>query len=335
MWMLLFWLLVIALVTLVVHMVFVLRRPKCSLKDKSVVITGGSKGIGKALAIEVAQEGPASIVLIARNIKELNQAKEEIEKKCISQKTKVITISCDVTDKKQVRDIVNNLSDQKINDVDFLFLVHGMSIPGYIVEQEEEIFERQMQLNYFGGVYVTKAILPMMMNKRGQQNKHIVFVSSAACLCTFIGYGSYAPTKYAIRGFAESLHNELQGHGISVHISIPSDTDTEGFKRENETKPKECLEISGIVKVEQPEQPARAILRDMKKNKFFLFDSFDFDLLVTIGQGITPRRCPVWDPVKAFIGTIVSFFIQYQFAGISRKHAPTREKRFRELWNKK
>lgn len=173
-----------------------------------------------------------------------------------------MALSCDVTDKQKVRETINSLSkDHSINDIDFLFLVHGMAIPGYIVEQDEQLFEKQMQLNYFGGVYVTKAALPIMMSKKGQQNKHIVFVSSAICLCTFIGYGSYAPTKFAIRGFAETLQNELQGHGISVHISIPSDTDTEGFKKENETKPKECLEISGLVKVEPPEKPARAIIR--------------------------------------------------------------------------
>jgi 3-dehydrosphinganine reductase len=171
-------------------------------------------------------------------------------------------LSCDVTDKNKVRETIASLpTEHDVKDVDFLFLVHGMAIPGYVVEQDETVFERQMQLNYFGGVYVTKAILPIMMKKKTKESKRIVFVSSAACLVTFIGYGSYSPTKYAIRGFAEALHNELQGHNINVHISIPSDTETEGFARENETKPKETFEISGTVKVEKPDQPARAILR--------------------------------------------------------------------------
>ncbi len=175
----------------------------------------------------------------------------------------MLTISCDVTNKVAVAQVIETLATKSIRSIDSLFLVHGASYPGYIIEQDTELFEKQMQLNYFGGVYVTKAFLPLLFRDRKKEDKHITFVASACAVCTFTGYGSYAPTKYAIRAFAETLHNELQGHGIQIHLSLPTDTETEGFKNENLTKPKECMEISGDIKVQQPDQPAKAIIRGM------------------------------------------------------------------------
>jgi 3-dehydrosphinganine reductase len=219
-----------------------------------------NRGIGKALAIQCATENPKRIILIARNLTELENAKQEIAN--VNASVETHAMSCDVTNKDQVKGLTETFNNLSITSIDFLFIVHGAAYPGYIFEQNVELFEKQMQLNYFGGVYITKEFLPMLIRNR-QKNvaKHIVFVTSACAVCTFTGYGSYAPTKYAIRGFAESLHNEMQGHGIDVHISLPSDTDTEGFKNENLTKPQECSEISGKIKVQQPEQPAKAILR--------------------------------------------------------------------------
>ncbi|KAL0488532.1 3-dehydrosphinganine reductase [Acrasis kona] len=322
---------------LALHAFYIIfKRLKCSFKDKSVIITGGSKGIGKCIAIEMAKEGALSIVIMARRINELKEAKAEIERNCVSKKTKVVAVSCDVTDKIKVKEAIDSLkTEHGVDRIDSLFLVHGAAIPGYFVEQDEKDFEFQMNLNYFGSLYVTKAVLPhIMRNPLHKNDKHIVFVSSAICLCTFIGYSSYAPTKFAVRGLAESLESELQGHGIKVHLSIPSDTDTEGFGNENLTKPKETLEISGAVKLEQPSQPAKAIIRDIKKNKFWLFDSFDFELLVAIGQGITPRGCPFLSIVYGIIGIIASYFINFQFTSISYKHAKERETRFNSFWNK-
>ena len=73
---------------------------------------------------------------------------------------------------------------------------------------------------------------------------HIIAISSGAAAAAFLGYSSYAPTKFAVRGFCDAIRNELLGTGVRVSIAYPPDTDTPGFEQENKTKPLECQKIS-------------------------------------------------------------------------------------------
>jgi short-subunit dehydrogenase len=98
-----------------------------------------------------------------------------------------------------------------------------------------------MRLNYLGTVFVVKAAAEAMV-ARGSGT--IVAISSGAAAASFLGYSSYAPTKFAVRGFMDAIRNELLGTGVRCSIAYPPDTDTPGFEKENTTKPPECQRIS-------------------------------------------------------------------------------------------
>ena len=110
---------------------------------------------------------------------------------------------------------------------------------------------------------------------------HIILTGSAISFCTFIGYSSYSPSKYAVRALAESLHNEFHGHPINIHLICPAgkstkifflilleDTKTPGYEIENATKPIECVKMSETNAVYEPEDVVKSIIDGVQRGEF-------------------------------------------------------------------
>lgn len=227
------------------------------------IITGGSSGIGKEIAKLLVAQG-SNISIIARNPTKLEMAKVEITAWAIHTEQKIITIPTDVANRVAVETAIA----QGIGEIgfpDLLITAAGISHPGYFRELPIEIFEQTMAINYFGSLYCVRAVLPMME----QQGKgHIVMISSGAGLIGIYGYTPYCPSKFAIRGLAESLRGELKFSGISVSVVYPPDTDTPQFEEENKTKPLETKRITATSGIWSAEDMAAEIVRGIK-NKYF------------------------------------------------------------------
>eukprot|EP00879_Flechtneria_rotunda_P022800 GHRR01024080.1.p1 GENE.GHRR01024080.1~~GHRR01024080.1.p1 ORF type:complete len:117 (+),score=21.68 GHRR01024080.1:703-1053(+) len=95
------------------------------------------------------------------------------------------------------------------------------------------MFERQMQLNYLGSLHAAKAVYAGMVSRN---SGHICFVASTMALMGLVGYSAYAPSKFAVRGLAECLRNEVQGTKVCVSIAYPADVNTPGYAKENLSK---------------------------------------------------------------------------------------------------
>jgi 3-dehydrosphinganine reductase len=148
----------------------------------------------------------------------------------------------------------------------------GITQPGYIQELSHEVFERLMQVNYFGTVYVTTAVLPAML-ARG--SGHIINISSMAGYLGVFGYSAYGASKYAVTGFSEVLRAEMKAHSIRVSVAFPPDTDTPQLAYEEPFKPAETKAISGNAKALSAEKVARSILQQAEKGHFMIFPGTD------------------------------------------------------------
>jgi 3-dehydrosphinganine reductase len=255
---------------------------------KHAVITGGSTGIGRAVALELASRG-ASVTLVARTKSKLEAAVRGIEASVLTSPAagQTIRFECaDVTDPATVRAAFKRAA-AAAGDIDVLVACAGASHPGYFLDQDIEVFDRSMRLNYLGTVAAVKAAAPGMC-ARGEG--HIVLVASAAAVISFIGYSSYAPTKFALRGLADSLRNELCGFGVRVSIAYPPDTDTPGFEKENLSKPAETRAVSPP-EVWPAADVARSMVASMARGDYHL-SSPDLvqNMLVSTMAGVTPRR---------------------------------------------
>nr|XP_058897283.1 3-ketodihydrosphingosine reductase isoform X1 [Kogia breviceps] len=243
---------------LLLYMVSPLISPKpLALPGAHVVVTGGSSGIGKCIAIECYKQG-AFITLVARNEDKLLQAKKEIEKHSINDKQVVLCISVDVSqDYSQVENVIKQ-AQEKLGPVDMLVNCAGMSLAGKFEDLEVSTFERLMSVNYLGSVYPSRAVIATMKERRVGR---IVFVSSQAGQLGLFGFTAYCPSKFAIRGLAEALQMEVKPYNVYVTVAYPPDTDTPGFAEENKTKCSAPLDINiNTVTVSHPELNASSAL---------------------------------------------------------------------------
>ncbi len=185
-------------------------------ENKVVWITGASSGIGMELALNLASNG-AHIVLSARN--------QEALKDCLSKmknQDRHLVLPLDLEHSENFDLKVDSVVD-KYGKIDFLFLSGGISQRAEVVETDLAIDRRIMEVNYFGNVALTKAVLPIMIK---QHSGHFVVISSIAGKFGFFLRSAYSASKHALHGFYESLMLENEKHNISVTIVCPGKINT-------------------------------------------------------------------------------------------------------------
>lgn len=236
---------------------------KQPFKGKTAIVCGGSKGIGKATAKEIVRLG-GNVCIIARNLDDLRAAAEEIKRLKVDDTKFIEIISCDTTDMDKLKPLLTDFID-KHGVPDYLINVVGYAYPQYIQNLTLEDFKKNMNINYYGQLVPILILLPHFIKaKKG----YIANVSSMMGYFGIMGYATYAPTKFAIVGLAEVLRHELKPYKIHFSILYPPDTNTPGFQREEETKPKECAIMSEKAELLSPEEVAEVFVKGILKKKF-------------------------------------------------------------------
>jgi 3-dehydrosphinganine reductase len=220
------------------------------------IVTGGSSGIGLALVRRLAARGDRVSVL----------ALDDADLAALAAappSAAVRTAGVDVSDRDAVTAAVV-AAQQAHGPCDLLVTSAGIVTPGRFWELPDTEFTRHMAVNYFGTLWPVRAVVPSMVQRRAGS---IVMISSFAGLLGVYGYGAYSPTKFAVRGLAETLRMELKPHGVHVAAVYPSDVDTPMLAAENELKPPETAAVSGTAKLQTPEQVVDAILRGVRRRR--------------------------------------------------------------------
>lgn len=225
---------------------------------KNILITGGSSGIGLALAQEFARGG-ARLFLVARNPGKLEAAVNQLSGLGPGP---FAALPADVSSPEQAKGAVETAL-QQAGSLDILINSAGNVIPGYVQDLPVEAYRELIETNYLGTVYITKAALPGMMARRAG---YIVNISSGAGFVGFLGYTAYSPTKFAVRGFTDCLRNELKPYGIRVAIVYPPDTDTPQLAYDIQHRPVE-INYAMPVAMQKPEDVARAIIRGIERKQ--------------------------------------------------------------------
>ncbi|HIB86626.1 TPA: SDR family oxidoreductase [Candidatus Poribacteria bacterium] len=188
------------------------------LKDKVIIVTGGGRGIGEAIAVGYAQEG-AKVVVAARSIGQLDQVVEKIQ----SQGGQAISVPTDARFLPQVENLVQQTVDQ-FGKIDVLVNNAGINPRGLFLDSTEEEWEQSWQINVVGVVHCCRTVLPVM---KAQGRGNIINIGSGMGQVGRGNLSVYCASKFALHGLSQAIAEEVWEDGIIVNVLIPGPVKTE------------------------------------------------------------------------------------------------------------
>jgi short-subunit dehydrogenase len=187
----------------------------------NAVVTGASKGLGKAIAYKLAEE-KYNLFLVSRNKEELKIVASQLD---LLYKVKVFYLPCDVSNKDEISFLCSQIK-QNFESIDVLINNAGQFIPGSILNQEDNL-ENQMNINLYSAYYITRGLITNIFNS---QNAHIFNMCSIASKFAYPNGGSYSISKFALLGFSKVLREELKDKNIKVTAILPGATWSDSWK---------------------------------------------------------------------------------------------------------
>jgi len=238
------------------------------LKDKVVIVTGASSGIGQACALAFAAEG-CHVVLAARNRDSLMHVAAKCEKKGV----KSLVVQTDVSKQEDCKNLVDETL-KVFDHIDILVNNAGMSMRALFEDTDIDVLKKLMDVNFWGTVYCTKYALPHILKTRGS----IVGISSIAAYKGLPGRTGYSASKFAMNGFLEVLRIENMKKGLHVLICAPGFTASNirntALTKDGSIQAESPLDESKLM---QPEEVAQHIISAIKNRKNTL-------ILTTVGK---------------------------------------------------
>ena len=243
-------------------------------QSKKCLITGAASGIGKAVAQQLGKLG-ADLILTDIHREQLEATANEIK---ADGGNIAYFEALDITSFEQVKEFGEQVF-QKIGAIDIVMNIAGIAIWGAVDKMQHEEWKQVIDVNLMGPIHIIETFLPKMIaEKRGG---HLVNVASAAALFGLPWHGAYCASKYGLRGLSDVLRHDLKRHKIKVHLVCPGAVDT-GLVS--------TIRISGLEITDEkfktlkkqfqrhavsPEQAAKAILKGIKNNDYYIFTSPD------------------------------------------------------------
>ncbi|MFD7525397.1 3-ketoacyl-ACP reductase [Paenibacillus chitinolyticus] len=219
------------------------------LKNKTAIITGAGKGIGKAAAAALAKEG-VNLGLLARSTADLEALQKELSG---TYGVNVFYASADISKLSEVQQAISSLTGE-LGHVDILINNAGIAQFGTVADMDPEQWERIIQVNLMGTYYVTRAVLPDMIQ---QNSGNIINVASTAGERGFATGSAYCASKFGVLGLTEALMQEVRKSNIRVTALTPSTVNTDLASNAG-------LKIGDEDRMMQPEDVAELITTTLK-----------------------------------------------------------------------
>jgi len=252
-------------------------------RNKVAIVTGGSSGLGLAIAKELYYAG-ANVVLAARDANRLEVAAKEVQG-AATDVTTVVGIPCDITRDEQVASLIGSTLD-RFGQLDVLVNCAGKSGRGKVLDTTPQQFQEMWELNFLALVRCTRAAAPHLIKSRG----HLVNIGSLASKSASKFLGAYPATKFAVAAYTQQLRLELEPEGLHVLLVCPGpikrDESTRRYADEAQGLPETAQKPGGGVKLNRidPQWLAKRILAACERRKKELVIPWKSKLLFAISQ---------------------------------------------------
>ena len=312
------------------------RENKLELNGEHCIVTGGSKGLGRSLALLLYQRG-AKLTLVARNLKDLTAAKQFIltySESSISEKIQEISdadndrvqiISADVTNEQACSEVIQeSMRLHNGQSARYLFCCAGAAKPGMFTSQPLSEFRQSFDLNVMGSINIIQPFVNHHIKNETADGVKVVMTSSVLGLMGLAGYAQYVPAKFALRGFAECLRQEMLPYKVGVHIMFPATIYTPGFEEEQKRKPELTKILEGADEGQSPEVIAIKMLKGVERGQFMISSDPIGEMLRCSAGGAGPGNYGIGDGVIGCVGAGVFSlwrrFVDYTILKYHREH---------------
>ncbi|MCK4648741.1 3-oxoacyl-[acyl-carrier-protein] reductase [bacterium] len=222
------------------------------LKGKVTLVTGGGRGIGRAISLALGKEGARVCI----NYLHSKDAAEEVVKRIKENKGEAIGYKADVSKLEEVNRMVEEVN-KKFGRIDILINNAGLNIDKYLMIMNEEEWDKVIDVNLKGTFNCSKAVSRVMI---GQKSGNIVNISSVSAIAGTAGQTNYSAAKGGMISFTKSLARELAPFGIRVNALAPGLIDTEMVKKMPEEMLDRILKITPLKRVGTPEEVAKVVI---------------------------------------------------------------------------
>jgi len=233
-------------------------------EGKTIIITGGSSGLGEALALRLAERG-AVLALVARNREKLRSVRNKIRSSGYPD-PKVEVFSCDVREAESAEQTVRAISET-LGKPDMLINSAGILKENYFEMLPVQTFREIMDINFFGTLLWIRAVLPFFRQKG---EGRIVNICSMGGLIGTFGYSAYCSSKHAITGLTASLRVELKPQNIKCHLVCPSEFDSPMVDELNTYRTAENRKMVQTIPVMDIQKVADDIIRGIEKDRYLI-----------------------------------------------------------------
>ena len=222
------------------------------LKDKNIIVTGATRGIGKEIALTLAQNSAN----IAINYRNYNEEVEELINSIKEFGVDAIAVKCDVSKSDEVDNFISEVKNH-FSSIDVLVNNAGITKDGLLLRMKDEDFNSVLDVNLKGTFNTTKSISPIMIK---QKHGKIINISSVVGIVGNAGQCNYAASKAGVIGFSKSVARELASRNINVNVVAPGYIDTDMTKSLPDKVKDEILKSIPMKKMGNPKEVANLVL---------------------------------------------------------------------------
>ncbi|KAK5328926.1 hypothetical protein LTR70_001080 [Exophiala xenobiotica] len=313
---------------------FLTRTNHFNVANRTVVVTGGSQGLGLAVARQLAAKG-ANIVIVAQTVSKLEEALNTIRSAAANPAIQKFTyLSFDLRSSDSAPAILAKVTEWNNGEPpDVVFNCAGNCIPSFFASSSVETLRAQMDTLYWSCTYMAHATLQHWLKPVGKgvqksydaKPRHLIFTSSVVAFMPIAGYAPYNPAKAAMRSLADTLNQEVQVYNgarknpqpgpaaeIKIHAIYPTGILSPGFENEEKLKPALTKKLEEDDQPQQPDELAGTIIAELEAGKYIITASLIGHIMKGWAMGGS-QRVGIMDYLYTWLGSIIVLFIAPDF----------------------
>ncbi|KIY01997.1 uncharacterized protein Z520_02135 [Fonsecaea multimorphosa CBS 102226] len=341
---------VVTVLILVLSSLVVARKMLISSKNRfpveglTAIVTGGSQGLGLAIAQELSARG-ANVAIVAQNVPKLETAVKTLQSRAQTpQSQRFLPLSFDLRVPESAPKILEEVKTWNNGEApDLIFCCAGHCYPSFFADAPVQQLKDQMDTVYWSTAWMAHAAINMWKTPSSNENKsvshprptrHLIFTCSTLAFFPVAGYSPYSPCKAAMRALADGLNQEVEVYNgsrqsnnpslgpvpdtdMKVHILFPMGIISPGLENENKIKPSLTLQLEKDDKPQQPDEIAKILLRRLGAGDFMISTMFLGHLMRGCGMSGSVRM-NVMDVFWNWLGSIIIIFVAPDFVSKCR-----------------